>query len=614
MSPRLRIELFDGLRLVYGGETITQFRTQKTASLLAYLAYFERRHHRRETLLELLWPECGRPAASKSLSTALWSLRGQLEALGLPAATVLHANRSAVWLDADHIATDAAEFQTTLRVAHQVDDRDERALLLTSAVSLYRGELLRGHYEDWIFPEQTRLASLYQSALNELCDLLEASGELNAALRHAGLAVAADPLSQAARARLMRLYAALGQPAAALTHYHELGRVLKRDLEGTPGAAIRDLAREIAAGRYAPAVHPETPTPLAQAAPTGERRLVEPVPEPVGGAVPPDSSLYVVRASDAKFQAAVARRDSIVLVKGPRQTGKTSLLARGLRQARVEGARVAFIDLRSLTPNQVASLDAFYLALAEALAEQLDLSVLPHTTWSEGRGPSLSLRRYLRREVLPALQAPLVWTVDEVDRLFEHSFFLDAFALFRSWHNERAVEPEGPWVLLTLVLAYSTEAHLYVADLDQSPFNVGTRVELEDFRPEQVAELNFRYGSPLKSPEEVERFVALVCGQPYLTRRGLAELAEGRTDLAAMEAASEVTGPPFADHLRRILVALTRDAALCDIVRDLLRATRRPDEDSFYRLRSAGLLAGATPDDARLRCRLYESYLARHLL
>ncbi len=60
--------------------------------------------------------------------------------------------------------------------------------------------------------------------------------------------------------------------------------------------------------------------------------------EPVGGAVPLDSMFYVVRPADEEFRMAIARRDSIVLVKGARQMGKTSLLARGLQQAREAGA------------------------------------------------------------------------------------------------------------------------------------------------------------------------------------------------------------------------------------------------------------------------------------
>ncbi len=47
-----RIELFGGLRVRIGGRLITRFRTRKTASLLAYLAYHLDRVHPREFLVE----------------------------------------------------------------------------------------------------------------------------------------------------------------------------------------------------------------------------------------------------------------------------------------------------------------------------------------------------------------------------------------------------------------------------------------------------------------------------------------------------------------------------------------------------------------------------------
>src|SRR5262249_15628486 len=70
--------------------------------------------------------------------------------------------------------------------------------------------------------------------------------------------------------------------------------------------------------------------------------------EPVGGAVPLDSDFYIARATDAEFHAAVRRSYSIALIKGARQVGKTSLLARGLQQSRASGARVVLTDLQAL--------------------------------------------------------------------------------------------------------------------------------------------------------------------------------------------------------------------------------------------------------------------------
>ena len=103
--------------------------------------------------------------------------------------------------------------------------------------------------------------------------------------------------------------------------------------------------------------------------------------EPVGGAMPLDSHFYIVRPADEQFRAAIGRRDSIVLVKGARQVGKTSLLARGLQQARSSGSRIVLTDLQMLNEADLVSVEALFLALAELIAYRLDLSVCPREVW-----------------------------------------------------------------------------------------------------------------------------------------------------------------------------------------------------------------------------------------
>jgi len=336
--------------------------------------------------------------------------------------------------------------------------------------------------------------------------------------------------------------------------------------------------------------------------------------EPVGGAVPLDSEFYIVRPTDEEFRTAIARQDSIVLVKGARQMGKTSLLARGLQQAREAGARVVLTDFQMLNAAHLASVEALFLTLGGLIADQLDLDVLPDEAWKERRGPSVNFGRYIRREVLEKVSAPIVWGLDEVDRLFTCDFGSEVFGLFRSWHNARSLDPEGPWRRLTLAMAYATEAHLFITDLNQSPFNIGTRLTLEDFTFEQVAELNRRYGSPLRDRAELARYFRLVGGHPYLVRRGLHDMATHGTELAAFEVHADSDEGPFGDHLRRILVLLAQDAALADVVRGILQGRPCPNAESFYRLRSAGVMSGEGARDVRPRCQLYATYLERHLL
>jgi DNA-binding winged helix-turn-helix (wHTH) protein len=342
--------------------------------------------------------------------------------------------------------------------------------------------------------------------------------------------------------------------------------------------------------------------------PTAQRAQLE----PVGGAVPLDSRFYVERGTDQEFQAAVARRDSVVLVKGARQVGKTSLLARSLQQAREAGARVVLTDFQLLNASHLASAESLLRMLAKSLADQLELAVWPDQIWDADLGPNMNFTRYVRREVLGASEAPLVWGLDEVDRLFTCSFGSEVFGLFRSWHNARALDPAGPWPRLTLAMAYATEAHLFITDMHQSPFNVGTRLTLEDFTLEQVAELNRLYEAPL-SEAEIVRYFRLVGGHPYLVRRGLSEIAARGVTLDALEAQADGDEGPFGAHLRRLLISLSHDAALCDVARGVIEGRPCPTAESFYRLRSAGVVVGDSARDAKPRCQLYSNYLKQHL-
>jgi len=261
----------------------------------------------------------------------------------------------------------------------------------------------------------------------------------------------------------------------------------------------------------------------------------------------------------------------------------------------------------------LASIEKLFLTLAESIARQLELEVMPDQAWNPRSDPTLNFELFLRGEVLARVPTHVVWGLDEVDRLFTCVIGSEVFGLFRSWHNDRALDPGGPWTRLTLAIAYATEAHLFITDLNQSPFNVGTRLGLEDFSLAQVADLNGRYGSPLRNADEVRRYYRLVSGHPYLVRRGLHEMASHGVDLAALESQADRDEGIFGDHLRRILVLLAKDSELTKVVQGVLHGQPCPNSESFYRLRSAGVMTGTSPLDARPRCQLYAGYLHRHL-
>ena len=142
-----------------GDVTLTRFRTQKTALLLARLALFPQRTHPREELADLFWPEADLEAGRNNLKQSLAVLRRLLEPPGTAAGSVLIADRQNVRLNPLAFSTDVGEFEAALRTG-------QRDL----AATLYRGELLPGFYDDWVIEERERLAALWEEAQSSPAD------------------------------------------------------------------------------------------------------------------------------------------------------------------------------------------------------------------------------------------------------------------------------------------------------------------------------------------------------------------------------------------------------------------------------------------------------------
>jgi DNA-binding winged helix-turn-helix (wHTH) protein len=332
---------------------------------------------------------------------------------------------------------------------------------------------------------------------------------------------------------------------------------------------------------------------------------------PITGAMPLASPHYVRRPADDAVEDALLRGDSVVLIKGARQIGKTSLLARGLQRTRTAGAAVVLTDFQDLGASDLESSSTLLLSLARAIARDLDCGLDPLAFWSDADSANTNFGRFMRNGVLSSTERAVVWGLDEVDRLFSRTYGPEVFGLFRSWHNRRALDPDGPWHRLTLAIAYATEAHLFITDVNQSPFNIGTRFALEDFTLEQVAHLNRLHASPLHD-RDITTIHQLLNGHPFLTQGALQCVASGMdvTEFVRMAASDD---GPFAEHLHRLVVLLGSDPVLAAAVRQVLSGKPIDAAATFYRLRSAGVLGGESAASARLRCPLYAAHLQQHL-
>lgn len=338
-------------------------------------------------------------------------------------------------------------------------------------------------------------------------------------------------------------------------------------------------------------------------------------PGPPNGALIPGDPRYVIRPTDEEFCSAVQRRDSIVVVKGARQVGKSSLLARALQQARGYGYAVVQIDLQRFSLDIFLTLEKLLFSLANEITDQLNLEP-PRQSWESDLGPSVNMGRFLERRILEKTNTTVVCGLDELDRLLDRPYANDFFGLVRSWHNARALAPGSPWSHFTLAMALATEPHLFIKDLNQSPFNVGTRLTLNDFDYGQVEELNCTYeriyGSSLDTGK-LTHYFDILGGHPYLLQSALYAKVCKHLSLEELEQQAEHNQGPFGEHLNRMFRLLKQDTALWEGTRSVLEGKPSMDLVVFHRLRSAGVLIGNSPQDARLRCELYARYLRKRL-
>ena len=192
----LRIQLFQGLRVCKRSVWIEHFGRRRAASLLAYLAYYPDRRHPREELIEMLWPGEDPNSTRPRPRQVLTSLRHTLDDSDGTKPGILIADHTSVRINSDVATTDVAEFETLLKAARQTVSLPMRIAKLEQATALYAGDLLPGHYENWITVECRRLRAAYRNALTMLASVLAVTHDLPAACDYARKAIDLDPRSR----------------------------------------------------------------------------------------------------------------------------------------------------------------------------------------------------------------------------------------------------------------------------------------------------------------------------------------------------------------------------------------------------------------------------------
>lgn len=333
-----------------------------------------------------------------------------------------------------------------------------------------------------------------------------------------------------------------------------------------------------------PLVFPD-PRPAGAAPVPAAPALADPSARPApGGTMPVDDPSYIERGADQRAKAAAKRRCETIVIKGPRQFGSSSLLARYLALCRANGKATASVDFSRFEEGIVSNYGRLMTTLASQLVHRLHLAI-PITEF----GTQESFLQFLETKLLPAVKGVVVLAFDETDRAMRQAYAGDFFSMVRMWHNDRA-DPESQWNKVGLALSSSSEPKLFIRDPMRSPFNVGDRLALDPFTAPEAAELNRRYGSPL-STEECTELHRLLGGHPFLTQEAYYRLFGPERipfDQLRREAAQD--DGPFGEHLRAMLANVQAVDGLLDALKLAIKRGTVDRKIDFYRLEGAGLL------------------------
>lgn len=330
------------------------------------------------------------------------------------------------------------------------------------------------------------------------------------------------------------------------------------------------------------------------------------------GTMKPDSAFYVIRQADfLSLNYFNHTKATTIYVQSPRQMGKSSLMQRTVFQLRQQyGLKTAFIDFENFTEAQLSNLDDFLIELCSMIGDALDIPEEIDKYWSSARRSALiKCSNYLSKHLIPTLNQPFILAMDEVERILGTPFQNDFFGMLRTWHNDRAHNPN--FAKMSLFLSSSTEPQLFIDNPNQSPFNVAEPIILYDFDITEVQQLNQSHPVQLTQNQLVS-LTDLLNGHPFLTRLALYLIATRRYDFATLQQTATFEDGPFGNHLSYFWQKISDSKELQQALQQICRHQTYPADKLYYRLKGAGLVK-RIDKQVVMRNQLYERYFSERL-
>jgi predicted ATPase/DNA-binding SARP family transcriptional activator len=297
----LSIMLFGPMQVQLDGQPIPHL-SRSARWLLALLTLHHGRPVAREWLAGALWPDMEQSQAFANFRPVLSELRSSL---GHQKARLQSPSRLTLLLELTGAQVDLLAFDAAIK--------SKQLPSLEQAVELYRGPLLEGCNEEWMYQDRTVREQNCLQALQTLADSALTAENFHTAIGYYQRAISIDPFWDSARRGWMEALAKSGNRNAALQVYREFMDLLRNDPTATPDEQTTALYKRLRAGARKPSNAQAVATVSATRPPRGIGFLPHPLTDLVGRV---DERLEVMTW---------LRRSRLVTLTGPGGIGKTRL-------------------------------------------------------------------------------------------------------------------------------------------------------------------------------------------------------------------------------------------------------------------------------------------------
>lgn len=236
----MAVRMLGTFDLSISGRRVTQWRGQRTRSLMQFLTTHRQRAVSRGELVAAVWPDVDEDSGRHRLHQAIYELRCTLRAVDPDCSPIVCVDGTYGFDEQVPIWVDVEEFDDLASIAMRsiTEQRPDEAIEVSQkALELYRGDFLSQAIDaDWATSERNRICARFVLLSVKLGELLTRRGDYRAALAVLDPVLCVEPWNEDATVLKMRCYAKAGAQSMAATTYRSCVEALTSEFGIAPAA------------------------------------------------------------------------------------------------------------------------------------------------------------------------------------------------------------------------------------------------------------------------------------------------------------------------------------------------------------------------------------------